>query len=127
MIKSVALVVRLGHHGLNSSYFINLIENIFALCCQNRNTLIYPNISHAVPLSGPYRKIRTTQGANHDAPFQRGPVQLYSKEHIFNIIFLINIFSFNMMVNGYVISVLFLRQPCPKASKDRRTSNLLES
>ena len=39
-------------------------------------------VTQAVYLSGPYRKIRTAQGANQNAPFQRGPVQLYNNSHL---------------------------------------------
>ena len=80
IIKSVALVVKVRHPGLNSSYFINLIENILLCVVKIDTLLIHPNVccnyvvTQAVHLSGPYRKIRTAQGANQNAPFQRGPV-----------------------------------------------------
>ena len=53
------------------------------LCVVKRcNTLIHPKVCCSA--IGPYRKIRTAQGANQNAPFQRGPVQLYNNKHYRN-------------------------------------------
>ena len=59
------------------------ILKTFLLCVVKIETLLSIQryvVTQAVHLSGPYTKIRTAQGANQNAPFQCGPVQLYNKD-----------------------------------------------
>ena len=81
--------VKLIHDGMNSSYFIYLILNVltlFCCCCffifvkiETLCSFQTYVVTQVVYFSGPYRKIRTVQGASQNAHFQRRPVELHNK------------------------------------------------